>query len=373
MPIKVLHITSNRDGNIGGAEKLLLDLHERFDPADFQFFYANVLSLGKSDDPYIQALRDAGYDFVNLTAKGKLAAALTIWELSKLIRLQRPNIIHTHLLHASFLGQLAGRVWSDATRVVTRHYTNDVFRGSRMVRSMDKWAMKMAEHVVAVSDAVKRDILTQGMAESKVSVIHNGVEISSFEDGQNTTQKRDGSPFEIVTVGSLTDRKGHQYLLQGVYEVTLRTRAIRLRIVGDGPERDGLERLTSTLGLNDVVEFMGFQEDVAAFIKNSDIYVHPAVYEPFGIAVIEAMACGKCVIATKTGGIPEIVVDGITGHLVPPRNPVALAEAIIWAINNTKTIEKMGGSGRERAIRCFDLALTAAQYHNLYIESVRSR
>jgi glycosyltransferase involved in cell wall biosynthesis len=371
MSLKILHVTSNRDGNIGGAEKLLLDLHERFDSAQFDFHYANVLSLGNSDDPYISALRERKFDFVNFTGV-KMSAVFPVFnDLRQFMRQNNFDAVHTHLLHGSFIGQTAARFARIKPKILTRHFTNDVFRGSRFLKALDRRTLKIADKIIAVSGAVKRDVLEQGIAEEKIEVIHNGIDLEIFDEIlQNGIQPAENDCFLIGTVGSLTKRKGHEYLLKAFARVIEQIRDIRLIIIGDGPEREKLQQITIDLGLQNYVDFKGFRKDIPQLLSSFDLYVHPAVYEPFGIALTEAMAMQKCVIATDVGGIPEIIVNQETGITVPAADPDKLAEAIIWAYQNTSKVTKMGEAGRRRVEENFDLKNITAKYSKMYLEMI---
>jgi glycosyltransferase involved in cell wall biosynthesis len=369
----ILHITSNRDGNIGGAEKLLLDLHSKFDPAEFRFKYANILSLGKRDDSYVAAMQDHGLDFVNITGSGVASLPGVFTKLREVMNFGSFDIVHTHLLHGSLLGQFAAKTVGTKARILTRHFTNDTIANSRALGLVDRVSLSTARKVVAVSEAVKQDVLEQGINEKKVEVVHNGIDLRLFA---GAPRRRVENSFTIGTVGSLTKRKGHEYLLAAMGTVAAEIPDAKLLIIGDGPERAKLEKLTSDLGLTTNVEFLGFTNEIPEILGRIDIYVHAAIFEPFGIALTEAMAAGKCVIAANAGGVPEIVIDGETGILVPPGNAAELARWIIWAFENEENVHQMGQMGRERAEVHFDLQIIATKYAEIYrrlLDTVRER
>lgn len=370
MSVRVLHVTSNRDGNIGGAERLLLDLDARFDPG-VAFTYANAFSLGRKDDPYISSLQDRGLAHVNLIGVRATALARVFFRLRRFMQEGQFDVVHTHLLHGSFIGQTAARSAGVRARVLTRHFTNDAFGGSRLLGALDKRSLTGASYIVAVSEAVRSDVLEQGISEKKIRVIHNGIDIERFD---RVLEQRQAASvpdvFEISTVGSLTPRKGHEFLIAAVAEVIKKHKDVRLTIIGEGPERRRLEALTGSLDLNGHVKFTGFRDDVAELVSASDIYAHSAIYEPFGIALTEAMALRKCVIAARTGGVSEIVDDGRTGVLVKTGNVAQLADALLWAYEHGPETRQMAAAGRERVETLFDLRLTAENYANLYREAM---
>jgi glycosyltransferase involved in cell wall biosynthesis len=181
---------------------------------------------------------------------------------------------------------------------------------------------------------------------------------------------KDLGPFLIGTVGSLTERKGHRYLFQAMSSIRKKNPHAHLIVIGEGPEKERLEKMRVALGLESAITMLGFQENVAPILKQLDVYVHPSVQEPFGIAVLEAMAAGKCVVATAVGGVPEIVVQGETGYLVPAQNSDQLSSAISAAFANWKNTVRMGKNGRNRVLEMFDIDVTVRGYENLYQEVI---
>lgn len=368
MSVKILHLTSNRDGNIGGAEKLLLDLHGRFDAARFAFRYANVFSLGENDNPYLSALKENELEYVNFEGTSATSIPKMFAGFSSFLHREKPDIFHTHLLHASIFGQFSAKLTGVKRKVITRHFTNEVFQNNRVLAELDKRAMQIADIVVAVSEAVKQDVMRQGISENKLKVIHNGIDLNSFDRilRQSAPPTEKSGEFLIGTVGSLTRRKGHEYLLSALTEVVKKVENIKLLIIGDGPEKERLMQITGDLGLSKNVVFMGFRNDIAELISQLDVYVHPSIYEPFGIAILEAMAVCKTVIATNVGGVTEIVVEGETGLIVPSANPNELADAILWTLQNTEKIKQMGEAGRRRVEQHFSIEKSAKRYEEMY-------
>jgi len=143
--------------------------------------------------------------------------------------------------------------------------------------------------------------------------------------------------------------------------------------VGDGEYRKRLENLRKELGLNENVIFAGNREDIPQILADIDIFVLSSVSEGFGRSAAEAMACAKPVVATKVGGVPEVVDDGITGSLVLPKNPNALAEAIITLLQNKEKAQRMGQAGRKRVEKMFSLQKNIRQTEEIYEEILQIR
>jgi len=172
----------------------------------------------------------------------------------------------------------------------------------------------------------------------------------------------------IGTVCRLVEpKKGLAVLLQAM--AGLRDRAVaQLLIVGEGPAFPALRALSVRLGLSDRVVFAGVRRDIAGLLPLMDVFVLPSLYEGFGIALVEAMAAGRPVVATAVGGIPEVVVQGETGLLVPPGDPGALGDAIAHLVNHPEQARLMGARGRERACDRFSIESAVTRHENLYAE-----
>jgi glycosyltransferase involved in cell wall biosynthesis len=186
--------------------------------------------------------------------------------------------------------------------------------------------------IAGVSDYVReRDRLRFGLKERKVRTIYNGVDLQRFRprDASNLSQ----SPVNVLCVAYLIREKGVDYLLHAFSKV--RDQTARLTIAGDGPEEETLKDLADRLGLSERVSFLGLRDDVDQLLAEADIVVHPAIWsEACGLTIVEAMASGCPLIASRVGGIPELVEDQKTGVLVPPKDVPALTQALNLLVEN---------------------------------------
>ena len=370
MPLKVLHLTSTH-GGIGGAEKLLLDLSDRYDSSRFSVAYCNVFSRGDIKQQYFEALRERGLPYYKINGEYLKNVPKIVSDLVRLIRRERIDIVHAHLIHACIVAYLAVSLEKISKLVITRHYTVDIpyLYKSFLLAKLDARSAAKANKVIAVSNEVKNGLILQGVSPERIEIIHNGTDLSAFEQTTNTSDDLWKSPKEkivLATIGSLSPLKGHSTLIKVFAKIAKKIPKINLIIIGEGANRNELENLAKNLQVENKISFLGFRSDVPAILKNTDLYVHPSNYEAFGIAVLEAMAARKCVIATRVGGIPDIIVEGQTGFLVPPSNEDALEEAILYAINNPKQTFEMGEAGRRRVEQNFRIESVAEKYQNLY-------
>jgi glycosyltransferase involved in cell wall biosynthesis len=202
---------------------------------------------------------------------------------------------------------------------------------------------------------------------SRVRTIYNGVDTERFlPAGRNVC--RNG--YRIVTTAHLIPEKGIDYLLQAF--ALIGRRDARLTIAGDGPEARSLISLAAALGLGEQVDFVGLSNDIPRLLREADVYVHPTLSEAFGLAVAEAMACGLPVIASRVGGIPELIEDGVSGLLVEPRDTRAIARAIDSLLSAPELRERLGRAARAKVIERFDVR-TCAREHLIWCEEANGR
>jgi glycosyltransferase involved in cell wall biosynthesis len=165
---------------------------------------------------------------------------------------------------------------------------------------------------------------------------------------------------ELITVANLVENKGVHFLLRALGR--LRSPQVRLRVVGDGPAQPALRALAEKLGIQHQTEFLGLRNDVHELLATSDICVQPALAEAFGLTIAEAMACGCAVVASRVGGIPELVEHGRTGLLVEPGDEVALAAALDRLLRDPALRYQFGELSRQRACERFELSRTVQRH-----------
>lgn len=267
-----------------------------------------------------------------------------------------PDVVHVHLFHAAVV---VGSLRWTRKRVLTHHHGSIfVDQDRRVGQVLDRWAGRRYDRLVAVSDAVAGFLTgTYGYPAGVVEVIHNGWSGSPLP--------RRSSGIDFVSISHLRREKGHGVLLEAFVRVREELPGARLRLVGDGPLRQQLTRRSAELGLDDGVEFTGAVPDVWTHLAEARVAVLPSLTEPQGIAVLEAMAAGCPLIASSVGGIPEMVVHGTNGHLVPPGDPDRLAEAMLMLSGDATLRERYRDAGRRTAER-WRMDQTVCRYESLY-------
>ncbi|MBI3626596.1 glycosyltransferase family 4 protein [Candidatus Uhrbacteria bacterium] len=229
-----------------------------------------------------------------------------------------------------------------------------------------RWFSRYAK-IIAVSYAIKKQALEIGVNSERVCVIHNGIDSSAFITNQMGTPNYKRT-FVLGTVCRLSPEKGVNTLLQALKIIQDIIPNVKLIVVGDGPEKNSLLWLTQTLNLQNRVQFVGWQDNAAKWISNFDLFILPSLRrEAFGQVLLEAMALSKAVVASRVGGIPEVVEQNKTGLLVEAGNHEMLALAVINLYNKPEWIKELGENGRKRVIEQFSWDKTVSRFFELML------
>ena len=373
--IKILFIITS--SGIGGAEKILCYTATGL---DYNKYDISVCSLKKKGE-IAADLEKRGIEVCCLHMGGRESSLGWLSSIIALIRLFpyliriRPTIIHSFLFRANILARIAGYLTGipiiiSSVRVMGGE--KKYFHYVEMITSF------MVDHYVAVSESVQRHIIDKSrISNEKISVIYNGVNIKSqdnaYEQNAKTPFKIENEDRILMTVGRLHKQKGHCYLIQAVSKVRKEFPKVKLLITGEGEEENNLKKLVKALDLTNEVVFAGLRSDIEGILPMAELFILPSLWEGLPNALLEAMAAGKPVVATKVGGIPEIVVHGETGILIPPRDTDALAIAIIDLLQNRLKAKDMGEAGRIRAGKCFSIYKMIEKTENLYQELLKEK
>lgn len=349
----------------GGAQVALLRLLRGLDR---DLFSPTVACLYNGDGAVAQEIRALGIDVFDARMRHK-ADLPALLRLYRHIRHTRPAILHASLFHANLpgrvMGRLAGLAGTPAPIIICSERT--MAMESEWRYRVNRWTIGLVDRVIAVSANVRDFCVSHiGLPAEKLVVIYNGVALPR-ELPASRQQARDalGLPSDDLVIGAVTRLdpvKGVDFLIRALAQVD----DARLTVIGDGPERAALEALANDLGVTGQVFWAGHRCDVESLLPAFDLFVQPSLHEGMPNTVLEAQACGLPVVATAVGGTPEVVVDGVTGLLVPPRDPTALAKAMTVLLRNSDLRRKMGRAGRDRIAQHFSVERMVEQTQALY-------
>ena len=301
--------------------------------------------------------------------------------LARIIRRVRPHILHTHTAKAGAIGRFAALLAGDARPPIIVHtFHGHVLRGyfgplrSRMFAALERVLARSTTCLVAVSPQVRDDLVRLGVApEEKFIVIRLGIEledrVDSDTDGRAETRRLLGIPSEAFTVGwigRMTGIKRTDDVLLAFKRLRARGVDARLCMVGDGPDRAAIERRAHDLGIVRDTLFLGYQESVAPFYAAFDAFILPSANEGTPVTAIEALAAGRPVVATRVGGVPDVVRDGEDGFLVEAGDVEALAERLASLAADPGLRERMGAAGRGRVLPRYAVARLVDDVDRLY-------
>ncbi len=359
--MRVLHVTTS--SAIGGAERLLVDML-RHQKEEVRSTVCTVLPRGPLHDE-LQSLRVTSHSLGLSSARG---VAHAVVKLALLIRRSSFDVVHTHLLHGSVIGLLAARVARVPVSVMTRHNANYLrLYGSVTERALDRLCNRLADRIFAVSQAARAELLAEGVEPARVQVIPNGIDVERIRLlASQSIPSRATAAIRLGNVASLQARKGHSDLLAALRLLLKGGLDVNLVVAGDGPLLSSLQAMVRAQNLTESVRLIGHVQNPYSTMSDIDIYVQPSLEEGFGIAVLEAMALEKPVVATRVGGLVEVVVDRETGLLVQPGQPDELARALSELALSPHTRQVFGLHGRNRVETMFRASDTAAAYSVAY-------
>ena len=265
----------------------------------------------------------------------------------RVLRKEQPDIVHLHSRRgADYLGGVASRM--EQCRVVLSRRVV-----SREPKWIVPWKYRLYERVVAISDSVRDTLIRSGVDPLKIVVVPSGVDSDQYrpEGDRDWLASEFGVDADAPLIGMVANYipiKGHRFLVEALPAVLERFPNLKVLCFGRGDHEASVARQIVRAGLADHVIMAGFRTDLDRVLGGLDLLVHPATREGLGVSLLQASSCGVPIVASRIGGIPEVVEDGVTGILVPPENPEALTAAITQMLKNPDSARQMGRRGRKR-------------------------
>jgi glycosyltransferase involved in cell wall biosynthesis len=388
--IKVTHIITRMDMGGSAQNTLLTALHHDSQHYNVWLLKGSTLESAMTQDEIkivedqLETAKKQGIEIIDVPSMVRRISPINdvrgLVALFRHIRKMEPHIVHTHTSKAGILGRLAA--WMARVPIVIHTPHGHVFYGhfgrslSRMFLQMEKLLGRITHHQIALTPEEGKDYLNLGVAKSNnISVIHSGVDLNCFKRSKTKSNPRRNElgipPDSLVVgyVGWLIPIKGVTYLVNAMAEVVQRHPNSLLVLVGKGDEKGEeeikLSKQVENLGIADNVRFLGWRPDVNEIMGCFDIFVLPSLNEGMGRVLVEAMSAGLPIVASRVGGIPDLLKDGENGLLVPPANAGALEQAISDLLSDKDRRKRMGETGKKMC-RPYSIEAMVDKIDNLY-------
>ena len=328
-----------------------------------------VLAAQPDGELFRRASDDA--DLYPLAPRGDLDP-VAVWKLSRLLRQLTPDVLHAHDAHAVAVASLARSLAGPratppliASRRVDFHIRGNAF---------SRWKYHRVDRFICASAAIRDMLSGDGVPPERACVVHEGIAIDRIERAPALDLHREfnlppGCPI-VGNVAALVPHKGQRHLIDAAAHVVRETPDARVLIVGAGELENALRHQIGRLRLDGRVILTGFRSDVPSLLKGLDLFVMSSITEGLGTSVLDAMAAGLAVVATRAGGIPESVVEGATGLLAPPADAPALARAIAVLLRDAPRRRAFGAAGRRRAHASFNAERMVEETAAVYVDVV---
>jgi len=370
----------------GGAESFVLELLGKHDKENFKWAVCGLHQ--PLNESLLEEFRKLDIDCYDLDIpawslkKKPFSSLVRIWSLyrrfKKVVRDFKPDIIHAHMLLPSVLTQL----FFPFSRIkLFTTYHNTEFATGKHKLIVRKLTQKIARPMcIACSDEVKKVITEQGFApKDNCLVVRTGVDIDKYNPERvnadiETEFDRNPGRVHILQIGRMVAQKGHKYTIEALRLLKDEGIDVFVFAAGMGPKKEELVELAKEKGVSENIVFSRVsEEEKMKLLKTADIYIMPSLHEGLSLAMLEAMSMGLAMIASSVGGAAEVIEDGKSGFLIPPRDAESLAEKISFLAGNSRLREKLGENARERVVRDYSLQSRSRQLEDLYRGIIKSK
>ena len=371
--MRILHLISS--AGLFGAERIAIELSKSLKKT---YHCEPIIGVIRNVyNPHEEMLEEAKRNNISCAVfqcRSQLDLKLA-FSVRKFIEKNRIDIIHCHGYKSNFYGLLGSK--GQVPSVTTNHNWLTAHWKLKTYCILDSLWIRFFDRIVAVSNEVKKDMLRYKIPEDKIKVIDNGIALERFENLVETKKMKNQLGFEekiriIGTIGSLGIEKGHIYLLEAARQILDVVKDLKFLMIGDGPLRKPLEEKSERLGIKKHVIFMGHRKDIPELLMAMDIFVLPSIKEGLPVALLEAMAAKRPVIATRVGGIPKVIENKDIGILVEPKDITGLRDAIINLINDPGRMNLLAREGFNRVRMDFSSDEMCKHYLKLYKEITNS-
>ncbi len=311
-----------------------------------------------------------GLDLIPLAPRSELDLSAA-WKLSRLLKRLQPDVVHAHDPHGVAMASLALAFGGAAVRgrppaLVASRRVDFHLQGN----SLSRWKHRQVDCFIAASEAIRQMLVADGVPADRTVTVHEGIDIDHVLAAPPVNvHEAFWLPHHAPVVGNvaaLVPHKGQRHLIDAAHLVVQQLPDVRFVILGEGELREHLEKQVRDLRLEKHVLLPGFRTDVLGCMKAFDVFVMSSVTEGLGTSLLDAMACSRPIVATRAGGIPELVEDGVNGLLAPPRDAPALAQAMVRALSDAALRARLGAAGFARVRERFTLERMVAETAAVY-------
>ncbi len=362
--MRILHVMSRLP--VGGVENQLLLLLRNYDRNKCDITVCSLADEGENG----RKIRELGIRLICLNKLDHGFDRSMVRDLMRIMQDGGVDVVRTHQYHANLYGRIAA--WRAKVPCIVPSVHNVYTRDRKIHRRMlNRILGSISDRIVAVSGAVKSDIMTyDGLPADKIQVVYNGVDAARFRNAEGTAIRAEFSiPEQAAVVGSvgrLSYQKGQKFLVDALSLLVKENPELIALIVGDGPERAGLEKRAAEKGIRKNVIFTGTRDDVPNLLAAMDLFVFPSFWEGMPNALVEAMTAGKPIIASGIEPNREVLGPEGAGIIVPTEDSTALAAAMSRLLADRQLAAGMGKAAQERALSQFDIRRTVSAYMDLF-------
>lgn len=362
--MNILHIISS--GGMYGAEAVILNLSSALNESHHRSI---VGVFDNSSNPNLQlhqAAVKAGIESHLIPCAGQIDRAVPA-RIRELVQQTQADVVHAHGYKADAYVYFAMR-GSSIPIISTCHswYTNELL--AHIYAIADRLFLRGFGEVVAVSAEVKQQLLDAGIRKDRIHQIDNGIDLTPFSPEARSRRENEAAdhPLEVGWVGRLSHQKGADIFLRAIAQTLIQLPKTKFTLVGDGPDRQQLESLIDELNIRQSVSLPGRREDMAAVYSSFDILVSSSRLEGLPMAILEGMASSRPWIATPVGDVPSVILDDVTGVLVPPEDVEALSAALVSLLQDPARRERLGLAARKLIEEKFSAQRMAEDYLRVY-------